>query len=117
MAAPIGRLTDAALVACAQRDVELASAIASAVIATAPWAHSDAHVRSILQTLMIAGAAFASENEWAEWLERQLAEVAIRLPAGEPSKMFIARLQELKKVLKLNLGIHVRAEALASAAN
>jgi hypothetical protein len=115
--AHIGRLIDTALIACAQRDVELASAIASTVIATAHWVHSDAHVRSILQTLLIAGASFASEDEWAEWLERRLAEVAIRLPTGEPSKMFLARLQELKKVLKLNLGIHIRAEALASAAS
>jgi hypothetical protein len=115
--APIGRLADAALIACAQHDVELASAIASTVIAMAHWAHSDAHVRSLLQTLLIAGAAFASEDEWAEWLERHLTEVAIRLSTGEPSKIFLARLQELKKVLKLNLGIHIRAEALASAAN
>ena len=50
-------------------------------------------------------------------LERQLTEIAIRLPAGEPSRMLFAHLQELKKVLKLNLGIHVRAEALVSAAN
>jgi len=48
---------------------------------------------------------------------KQLAEVAIRLPAGESSKAFFAHIQELKKVLKLSLGIHVRAEALASAAN
>jgi hypothetical protein len=50
-------------------------------------------------------------------LERQLTEIAIRLPAGEPSRTLFAHLQELKKVLKLNLGIHVRAEALVSAAN
>jgi hypothetical protein len=36
---------------------------------------------------------------------------------GEPSKIFLLHLQELKKVLKLSLGIHVRAEALASVAN
>jgi hypothetical protein len=94
--ASIGRLAYAALIACAQRDVGLASAIASTVLATVHWAHSDAHVRSILETLLIAGAAFASEDEWTEWLERYLAEVAIRLPTGEPSKMFLARLQELK---------------------
>ena len=113
----IGRLTDAALVACAQRDVELASAIASTVVSTAHAARSGSDTGTIFHALLLASAAWQNEAEWAEWLERQLAEVALRLPAGEPSETFLARLQELKKVLKLNLGIHVRAEALASAAN
>jgi hypothetical protein len=113
----IGRLIDAGLVACAQRDEELARTIASSVVAMAQWTHSGADTRKILQALLIAGAAFQHNDAWAEWLEKQLAEVATRLPAGKPSKMFLAHLQELKKVLRLNLGIHVRAEALASAAN
>lgn len=113
----IGRLTDAGLVACAQRDRELASAIGSTVVTMAPWARSGSDTGQILQALLIAGAAFQHEDAWAKWLERQLTEVAIRLPAGEPSKVFLEHLQELKKVLKLHLGIHVRAEALASAAN
>lgn len=113
----IGRLIDAGLVACAQRDEELASAIASTVVALAHRAHSGSDTGKILQALLIAGAAFHHEDAWAEWLERQLTEAAIRLPVGEPSKVFLEHLQELKKVLSLNLGIHVRAEALASAAN
>jgi hypothetical protein len=113
----IGRLIDAGLVACAQRDEELANTIASTVVATAHRAHPDSDTRKILHALLIAGAAFQNEDAWAQWLEKQLAEVAIRLPAGEPSKVFLMHLRELKKVLKLNLGIHVRAEALASAAN
>ena len=115
--AHIGRLTDTALIACAQRDVELASAIASTVVATAHSARSASDTRTIFHALLLASAAWQNEVEWAEWLERQLAEAAIRLPSGEPSRIFLKHLQELKKVLKLNLGIHVRAEALASAAN
>jgi hypothetical protein len=113
----IGRLVDAGLVACAQRDEALANAIAATVVAAAQRIHSGLDARRILQALLIASAAFQNEDAWAEWLGQQLAEVAIRLPAGEPSKMFLEHLQELKKVLKLNLGIHVRAEALALAAN
>jgi hypothetical protein len=113
----IGRLMDAALVACAQRDVELTSAIASTVVAMAHSARSESNIRTIFHALLLASAAWQNEAEWAEWLERQLAETALRLPAGEPSQALFAYLQELKKVLKLNLGIHVRAEALASAAN
>jgi hypothetical protein len=113
----IGRLTDAGFVACAQRDRELASAIGSTIVTMAPWARSGSDTGQILQALLIAGAAFQHEDAWAKWLERHLTEVAIRLPAGEPSKVFLEHLQELKKVLKLQLGIHVRAEALASAAN
>ena len=113
----IGRLMDTALIACAQRDVELASAIASTVVATAHSARSESDTRIIFHTLLLASAAWQNKAEWAEWLERQLTETVFRLPAGEPSEAFFAYLQELKKVLKLELGIHVRAEALASAAN
>jgi hypothetical protein len=113
----IGRLTDTALIACAQRDVELASAIASTVVATAPSARSKSETRTLFHALLLASTAWQNEAEWAEWLERQLTETALRLPAGEPSETFFAHLQELKKVLNLDLGIHVRAEALASAAN
>jgi hypothetical protein len=113
----IGRLVDVGLVACAQRDEELANAIASTVVAATNWAHSGSNAREILHALLIASAAFQDEDKWAEWLEKQLTEAAIRLPAGEPSKVFFEHLQEVKKVLPLKLGIHVRAEAFASAAN
>ena len=113
----IGRLMDTALIACAQRDVELASAIASTVVATAHSARSESDTRRIFHALLLASAAWQNEAEWAEWLEKQFTETALRLPAGEPSEAFFAYLQELKKVLKLELGIHVRAEALASAGN
>lgn len=113
----IGQLMEVALVACAQRNVELASAIASTVMAMAHSARSESDTSRIIQTLLLASAALQNEAEWVEWLERQLAEAATRLPAGEPSKAFFAHLQEFKKVLKLTFGIHVRAEALASSAN
>jgi hypothetical protein len=113
----IGRLMDTALIACAQRDVELASAIASTVVATAHSARSESDTRRIFHALLLASAVWQNEAEWAEWLERRLTETALRLPAGEPLDAFFAYLQELKKVLKLELGIHVRAEALASAAH
>jgi uncharacterized membrane protein YebE (DUF533 family) len=113
----IGRLTYAGFIAAAQRDGELADTIASAVVATAHQAQLDCDVESILQALLVAGAAWQNEDEWARWLEERVAEVALCLPVGEQSKMFLAYLQELKQVLKLHLGIHVRAEALASAAS
>ncbi len=113
----IGRLIDAGLVAGAQRDEELASVIASTVVGMAHRVRSGSETVDILRALLSAGAAFPHEDRWTEWFERQLADMASRLPAGEPSKTLFAHLQELKKVLKLNLGIHVRAEALALAAN
>ncbi len=113
----IGRLIDAGFIASAQRNEGLTNAIASTVVTMAHQAHSSSETAKILQALLTAGAAFQREDAWAEWLERQLADVAGRLPGDEPSKTLYAHLQELKKVLKLNLGIHVRAEALASAAN
>jgi hypothetical protein len=112
-----GRLIDAGLVACAQRDEALATTIASTVVAAAHRAQSASEAIQILQALLTAGAAFQREDAWVHWLEGQLTGVASRLPAGEPSKAFYAHLHELKKVLKLTLGVHIRAEALASAAN
>jgi len=112
-----GRLIDASLVACAQRDEALASTIASTVVAMAHRARSAAETASILQALLIAGAAFQDKGAWAAWLEGHLTEVARRLRVGEPSIALYAHIQELKKVLNLSLGIHIRAEALASAAN
>jgi hypothetical protein len=112
-----GRLIDAGLVACAQRDEALATTIASTVVAAAHRAQSASEAIQVLQALLIAGAAFQREDAWAEWLEEQLTGMASRLPAGEPSKAFYAHLQELKKVLRLMLGVHIRAEALVSAAN
>jgi hypothetical protein len=112
-----GRLIGAGLIACAQRDEVLASVIGSTVVGIAHRIHSGSETLDLLQALLSAGAAFQREDAWAEWLERQLADLASRLPAGEPSETLFMHLQELKEVLKLTLGIHVRAEALASAAN
>ena len=110
-------LINAGLIACAQRDEELANAIALTVMTATQWVHSGSDASKVLRALLIASAAFQHEGKWAEWLEKRLTEVATRLPAGEPSQVFFEHLQELKKVLKLKLGIHVRAEAIASAAN
>src|SRR5262249_50723345 len=96
--ARIGRLTDTALIACAQRDVEFASAIASTVVAVAHSSRSASDTRIIFHALLLASAAWQNKAEWAEWLERQFTETALRLPAGEPSEAFFAHLQELKKV-------------------
>jgi hypothetical protein len=113
----IGRLIDAGLVAGAQRDEELATVIASTVVGMAHRVHSGSETIDILRALLVAAAAFQREDAWAEWLERQLSDMASRLPVGEPSRTLFTQLQELKEVLKLQLGIHIRAEALASAAN
>ncbi len=61
------------------------------------------------------GAVILSRT--AEWLEERLFEMAARLPAGEPSQVFLKHMNELKKMLDLTLAIHARAEAMASAAN
>jgi hypothetical protein len=89
----------------------------TSAVSMAHRAHSGSETVTKLQALLIVGAAFQREDAWAEWLERQLTDMANRLPADEPSKALFAHLQELKQMLKLTLGIHIRAEALASAAN
>ena len=111
------KLIGACLVAAVHRDVRLAQAIAEKVISRADKVVSPHEVVGTLRLLLLAGASFGNEDEWSTWLEEQLNEVAIRLPRGELSKVFLENIQELKKVIKLTSGIHVRAEASASAAN
>ena len=110
------RIIDAGFIACAHRDVGLSRAIAAKIVSTSPWANSEYNAGNIIQALLIAGAAFQKEGEWAVWLEEQFAEVAYHLPAGEKTKEFLSHIQELKKALNLKMGIHSRAEAIASAA-
>ena len=109
-------LIHASCVAAAQRDVGLAKEIADTIVAGSHLATSEHEVRMLLQTLLIAGAAFEEEDIWAEWMENQLAEMAWRLPSSGASKAFLTHLQELKKVVRLSLCIHARAEAICSSA-
>jgi hypothetical protein len=109
-------LIHASSVAAVQRDVGLAKEIADTIVAGSHLATSENEVRMFLQTLLLAGAAFEDEGMWAEWIEERLAEMARRLPSGDASKAFLTHLQELKKVVKLSLCIHARAEAICSSA-
>jgi hypothetical protein len=113
----LSHLGEACMMAAAQRDVGLARAIGTRAISIAAEASSHDDAIAILRIVMLAGAAFENNREWVDWLEEQLFDLAARLPAGEPSKAFQTHLGELKKVLDLTFAIHVRAEALASAAN
>ncbi len=82
-----------------------------------PGADSGDDAVAILRVLLLAGAAFENEEEWVEWLEQRLFELAACLRTGEPLQAFLIHMDELKKVLDLTLAIHARAEAMASAAN
>lgn len=110
------RVIDAGFIACAHNDVELSSVIGTKIVATSPWTNSEYNAGNIVQALLIASAAFQKESEWAKWLEKQIADVAYRLPAGEKTKDFLLHIQELKKVLNLKMGTLSQAEAIASAA-
>jgi len=110
------RIIDTGFIACAHRDVKLSREIGSKIIATSPSANTEYTAGIIIQALLIAGSAFKKESEWAKWLEEKLAEVAYSIPAGELSKEFSYHIQEFKKALNLKMGIHSRAEAIASAA-
>ena len=110
------RIIDTGFIACAHRDVELSRAVGAKIVASSPWVNSEFSVGNIVQALLIAGAAFKEESEWAKWIEKQIADVAYRLPAGKKTKDFLLHIQELKKVLNLKMGILSQAEAIASAA-
>jgi hypothetical protein len=113
----LGKLIGACLIAVVHRDIGLARAIAEKVVSYADKMNSAQEVVMGFRVLLLAGASIAKEDEWSNWLEEKITEVAVRLPRGETSKVFLEHIQELKKVVKLTLCIHARAEALASAAN
>lgn len=112
----IRRLSDVGLIAAVHRDTKLAKVIGNIVVDAAQEAQSAVQVMVIINALLVAGAAFENDADWAAWFEDQLKKVADRIPQGDAAKAFLQNLEELKKVLKLHLGIHTRAEALASAA-
>jgi hypothetical protein len=112
----LARLVNAGLVAAAERDRELAQAIAGAVLALAPSLQESSTVSLGFQAFLIASAAFEEESSWAGWLKERLAELAALLPAGKASTRLYHELQELDKVVKLDLDITNLAKALASAA-
>lgn len=111
----LSRLGHAGVVAAAERDRELAQAIARAILVLAPSLREGAIVFLAVQGLLIASAAFEEEGAWADWLREQLSRLAGLLPAGKASSELFRELQELKTVTKLELGITSRAEAIASA--
>jgi hypothetical protein len=112
----IRRLSDVGLIAAVHRDAKLAKVIGNIVVDAAQEAQSAVQVMVIINALLVAAAAFENNADWAAWLEEQLKKVAENIPHGETAKAFLQSLEELKKVINLRLGIHARAEALASSA-
>lgn len=110
------RLPDGCLVAAAQRDTTLASAIGDLVVSGSHDNTPAADVVSLLHCVIVAASAFETQRESAEWLEQKLTQIATRLRRGEPTRVFLQHLVELKTVIEGELCVHGRAEALACAA-
>lgn len=111
----LGRLTDGCVIASTHHDIALAKTIGNKMASFAQEASSEQQVAAILRGILLAGAAFQNENDWADWLKEHLATIATTLPYGDMSKVFLEHLKELKKVIKIGLCIHTRAEATSSA--
>jgi hypothetical protein len=111
------RLADAGLIAAANRDGKLARTIGIKLVAVAPKVRSVQEMFVLFCCLISTGAAFENNEEYENWLEEQLAEVARHLSRGKALKEFLNQMRELKKVIPLDHCIHSRAEALASAGN
>jgi len=112
----LGYMEYVGLIASAQHDIELAQAIGDKVLASVSAVQSDSDVATVISILLVASAVFEDDDAWVEWIENQLAEVAMRLPAGDLSGIFLRYLHEIKKVVKLNMGVLSRAEAFAASA-
>ena len=113
----IDELIGACLIAAVHRDTRLAHAIAEKILSHAEYVNTAKEVVSTLRLLLLAGASFEKDDEWATWIEKQLYEVAIRLPRGEASMAFLEHIQEIKRAIRLGSFLHARAEAVALAAN
>jgi len=109
------RLIHGTLIAAAQRNVELSRNIIAKILSSFIDPISEDDCRTIFHGLLMAGAAFEDEDQWAEWLSEQLAQLAIRMQRGA-AQAFLSHLEALKVALPLPLRIHARAEALARAA-
>ena len=106
----------ASFVASASRDALLADAIADAIQVIAMRATEPRHVRSVLGSLLQAGAVHVDHDVWADWLERRLVEIAQRLPPppSAVSRMFRDCLDELASILPIKAWIHLRARSIAA---
>jgi len=106
----------ASFVASASRDALLADAIADAIQVTATRATEPRHVRSVLGSLLQAGAVHVDHDVWAAWLERRLVAIAQRLPPPPSPVSWVFRdcLDELASILPINAWIHLRARSIAA---
>ncbi|MFY9823331.1 MAG: hypothetical protein WAM82_18255 [Thermoanaerobaculia bacterium] len=111
----LSRLLNATAAAAAERDLVLAQAIADSLQSLAPGLQENLVIPS-LDILLAAGAAIEDQRAWSAWLEEQLAQLALRLPARGPSGVLWNQIQTLKTLTKLGLRAFNRAEAIASAA-
>jgi hypothetical protein len=112
----LSRLTDACAIAAACRDIALAKIIGNKILSFTYEATSENQVEYIIRGILLAGSAFADEHEWAVWLEEQFTKIASILPYGKMAEVFLNHLAEIKKVIRLDMRILGRAEAIASAA-
>lgn len=110
----IERLTDAALVAAAQRDDILAKGIVDAARHAARTASSE-QIWQFLRLAIIASAAFEQKEAWAKFLRENLADLAATVPRDPAAHDLLTQLRELKIVLPASLFITSQAEAVVAA--
>ncbi len=108
-------LEQAALVAVAQRDLDLADAVANALLAVAPRTRAEEGIASLVGIMVTAAAVHEDEAAWAAWLEQRLASLTGRVLPGDPAFVCWDLLQRLDLVSPLQSGITRRAIATASA--
>lgn len=113
--AVIEHLIHGTLIAAAQRDAELSRNVVAKIFSGFDAQISEEDCDLIFKALLLAGAAFEDENQWADWLAEQLAQLAVRMQR-EAAQTFLSHLEALKIALPLQLQIHSRAEALARSA-
>ena len=106
----------ASVVAAANRDTMLADGISDAVIRVVPGIPEEKTIQIILQIMFQAAAAHETQDAWFKWLEERLASIANHLPL-RPNKclrMFLDHLDEIERVLPIEIWFHVRARLIAS---
>ena len=107
----------ASIVAATNRDPELADGIAHALVQISPRVKQELEVEVIFGIILQSAAAREAYEEWFQWLEEKLADIAAALPISpkEILRTFLRHLDEIEIVSPAGSWFHIRARSVALA--
>ena len=107
----------AGTIAATNRDTILADVIADAVVKAAPKISEEKDIQVILRIILQSATAHEEHDVWFKWLDEKLVGIASHLPPPPHKclRKFVNHLDELGRILPVDLWFHIRARTIASA--